>query len=122
MANVQLQDVQKIPYAVLETDADGNAVVPAAGDSVSVVSADTDSFTVVPDTTVDPAKAPAGSTPLQTGFIVGGKKNQAGVSITATITKGDSTATPIPPIVILLDNVTGPASNGSISLGQPEAQ
>lgn len=120
MANFQLQDVQKVPYAVLETDADGNSVAPVAGDTCVGTSADTASFTIVPDATPDAAKAPAGSSPVQTGFIVGGSKNQAGVVLTFTISHADGS----PAIIITdtLDNVTGPATNGSVSLGTPVAQ
>src|SRR5579864_4109156 len=123
MANFQLQDSQKVPYAVLLTDADGNPTAPAAGDSVVVASADAASATVAADAAPDPAKAPAGSSPLQTGFIVGGAKLAAGLKITATITLANPPKAGQPaPIVDLVDIVGGPSANGSITLGTPVAQ
>lgn len=129
MANVQLQDTQKVPYAVFEFDADGNVATPGSGDSVSVASDSLNSATVQPDASVDPAKVPnnadgtAGDAAdcLQTGFILGGKTPKVGVQITATFTHADGSAAPSP-VADLIDIVTGPGVTGSISLGTPVNQ
>jgi len=128
MGNFQLQDSQKVPYAVFESDAAG---VPGkdAGDSVAVSSSDAASMTVAPDAAVDPTKVPnnADGTPgdpskcLQTGFLIGGKKAQVGVTATATFTHTDGTPAP-PPVIDLIDIVVGPLSTGALSLGTPVAQ
>jgi hypothetical protein len=129
MANTQLQDSFKIPYAIFETDADSNVAVPGAGDSVGLSSSDIASLTVLPDAAVDPAKVPnnADGTPgdptkcLQTGFLVGGSKAQAGVKITAVFAHADGTQAPAN-VVDLFDIVVGPATTGVIALGTPVAQ
>jgi hypothetical protein len=129
LANFQLQDSQKVPYAIAEFDADGNIVAPGVGDSVAVTTSDPASLTAAPDATVDPAKVPANAdgTPgnpanyLQTGFLVGGKKAQLGVGATATFTHTDGTKAP-PAVTDLLDIVVGPAVTGAISLGAPVSQ
>lgn len=129
MANFQLQDSFKVPYAISETDADQNVAVPGAGDSVVVSSSDTASITVAPDAAVDPAKVPnnadgtAGDPTkcLQTGFLVGGKKAQVGVQVTATFSHADGTTAP-PAVVDLIDVVVGPGTTGVISLGTPVTQ
>lgn len=118
--NFQLQDVQKVPYAFLATDAIGDPASPNAGDSVTIVSSDTDSLTVVPDATPDPAKFPAGSDPIQTGFLVAGKKLQIGVSVTATAKLASGAV--IDPVVDLIDVVGGPGVNAGLTLGTPVAQ
>lgn len=124
MPNFALQDTQKVPYAVFESDADGNVGTPGAGDSVVVSSDSPNSITVVPDPAVDPAKVQAPATAaqaLQTGFIVGGKVNKVGCQVTATFTHSDGTPVPAP-VVDLIDNVVGPLSTGAISLGAPVSQ
>jgi hypothetical protein len=123
-ANFQLQDNFQVPYAIFEADADQNVEAPGAGDSVVVTSSDVASLTVVPDTTVDPAKVPTGANPafaLQTGLLVGGAKIQAGVQVTATFAHADGSQAP-PPVVDLIDIVGGAVTTGSISLGTPVVQ
>jgi hypothetical protein len=129
MGNFQLQDSQKVPYAVFESDADGTIGKPGAGDSVVIASSDAASMIVAPDAAVDPAKVPnnADGTPgdptkcLQTGFLVGGKKAQVGVQATATFAHSDGTPAPAP-VVDLIDIIVGPLTTGAISLGTPVAQ
>jgi hypothetical protein len=124
MANFQLQDTFKVPYAIFEADADSNVTAPGTGDTVAVTSSDTASLTVLPDAAVDPAKVPAGTDPakcMQTGFLVGGSKAQVGVGATATFSHADGSAAP-PPVTDLIDVVAGPGTTGSISLGTPVAQ
>jgi hypothetical protein len=124
MPNFQLQDSFEVPYAAFEADADSNSVAPGSGDTVSVISSDTASLTVVPDATVDATKVPTGTDPttcLQTGLLVGGKKAQVGVSVTATFSHSDGTPA-AKPVVDLIDVIVGPATTGSISLGTPVSQ
>lgn len=124
MANFQLQDSQKVPYAIFESDAKGNIDPPDTGDSVVVTTSDSASLTVVPDAAVDPAKVPGGNAPancLQTGFIVGGAKAQLAVQVTATFTHTDGTPAP-PAAVDLVDVIVGPITTGTISLGTPVSQ
>ena len=124
MANFQLQDTQKVSYAIFESDSDGNVGTPGAGDSVVVTTSDAASLTVAPDAVVDPAKvqAPAvASQCLQTGFLVGGKKPQAGVGATVTFAHTDGTSAP-PPVTDLIDIIVGPLTTGAISLGTPVSQ
>lgn len=127
--NTQLQDQQKIPYAIAEFDADGNIVPPGSGDTAAVSSSDTASLTVSPDAAIDPAKVPNNpdGTPgdptkyLQTGFLVGGAKVQTGVGATSTITHSDGTPGPAP-VTDLLDIIVGPAATQVMSLGQAVSQ
>ena len=113
MANFQLGDTEKAPYALTALDADSNPATLAAGDVVTVVSSDVASATVVPDAT--PA---AGS--LASGFILGGKKLQVGVTITASANKADGTLDLT--VVDLIDIVGGVATSLSLGLGAPVAQ
>lgn len=129
MANFQLQDSQKVSYAVAEFDKDGNIEAPGAGDSVAVASDSPSSLTVAADAAVDPAKVPnnpdgsAGDPTkyLQTGFLIGGATLKTGVQVTATFAHTDGSAAP-PPVVDLIDIVVGPIATGAISLGTPVNQ
>lgn len=113
MANTQLTDNFKVPYTLVETDADGNPATPAPGDTATVTSADTDSITVVPDET------PVDGT-VASGFLLGGKKLQVGVSVTALVTHTDGTT--LGPVVDLIDVVGGAASTLAFGLGAPIPQ
>jgi len=108
-----MEDVQKIPYSVPETDADGNPTAPNPGDTCVVTASDTDMGTVVPDAT------PAAGT-IASGFVIGGKKLGT-LTITATITKADGTPGP-GPYTQALQITPGPATSGSLVLGTPVAQ
>ena len=118
--NLQLQDEKKVPYYYAVTDADGNADVPSPGDSVSLSSSDTASLTILPDAVVDPTKAPAGVTSLQTGFLIGESKLQVGVSVTSTLVLANGTV--VPPQVTLIDIVAGVEAGGGLNLGVPVSQ
>jgi hypothetical protein len=126
MSNFQISDSQKVPYAIVEVDADGNPVAPAAGDSSVTTSSATASVTVVPDATPDPTKvpAPAGGgpapTPIETGFLVAGSTLAVGVTITNQITKAGGTQ--LKPSTDLIDVIAGAASTGNILLGAPVSQ
>lgn len=111
MPNFQLQDSQKVPYALIETDSVGNQTTPGSGDSFSVVSSDPDSLTVVADATPT-----AGA--LASGFLVAGKKLQVGVTVTATANINGTSINAVDTI----DIVGGVASSISISLGSPIPQ
>ena len=115
MANFQLGDTEKVAYTVTVLDADSNPASLQPGDSVSVVSSDTASASIVPDAT--PAVGSVAS-----GFIVGGKKLQVGVSITATVNQAVPSVPPLAPAVDLIDIVGGAASSISLGLGAPVAQ
>jgi hypothetical protein len=112
MPNFQLGDTEKAPYTLTELDADSNPATPQDGDVITVVSSDTASATVVPDATPI-----AGS--IASGFVVGGKKLQTGVTITATVTHTDGTSLSV---VDTIDIVGGKASSLSLGLGAPVAQ
>jgi hypothetical protein len=112
MANFALGDTEKAPYTLVELDADSNPAMPKAGDVISVVSSDTASATIVPDAT-----PVAGS--VASGFVVGGKKLQTGVIITATVTHTDGTSLNTTDTI---DIVGGAASSLSFGLGAPVAQ
>jgi hypothetical protein len=112
MANFQLGDTEKVPYALTELDADSNPATANPADVISITSSDTASATVVPDAT--PA---AGS--VASGFIFGGKKLQAGVQIVATVTHPDGTSLSV---TDLIDIVGGAASSISLGLGAPVSQ
>ena len=112
MPNFQLGDTEKAPYTLTELDADSNPANPQAGDVISVVSSDTASATIVPDATPS-----AGS--IASGFVLGGKKVQVGVTITATVTHTDGTSLSV---VDTIDIVGGKASSLSLGLGAPVAQ
>jgi hypothetical protein len=124
--NFPLQDSQKVPYAIVETDKDGNAVAPATGDSSVTTSSDAASITVAPDATPDQSKVPApagGGTPpvaIETGFLIAGSKVQTGVQVTNQITKADGTK--LTPSVDLIDVITGAPSTSNILLGAPVSQ
>lgn len=112
MANLQLQDVQKVPYAIQAVDADGNPAALAAGSTLAVASSDPTMATVVPDAT--PA---AGS--VASGFIVGQSKLGT-VQINVQETKADGTAGLSGAVSI--DIVSGPAAQLVIAPGTPVAQ
>jgi hypothetical protein len=112
MANFQLGDTEKVSYALTELDADSNPASAQPGDTVAIVSSDTASATVVPD-----AAPVAGS--VASGFIVGGKKLQTGVTITATVTHADGTSLTVADTI---DIVGGKASSLSLGLGAPVSQ
>lgn len=115
MANTQLGDSQKIPYSYFLNDKDSNLVPLAAGQTVSVVSSDTASATVVPDAT--PA---AGST--ASGFILGGAKLQAGVTVTFSALDVDGTTKLVDDVVDTFDVVVGKAVTAAVTLGTPVDQ
>ncbi len=112
MANFQLGDTEKVSYALTELDADSNPATADPADVISIVSSDTASATVVPDAT-----AAAGS--VASGFIVGGKKVQTGVTITASVTHSDGS---VLSVVDTIDIVGGKASSISLGLGAPVSQ
>jgi hypothetical protein len=112
MANFQLGDQQKVSYSLAELDKDGNPAVVQAGDTVVIVSSDTESIAVVPDATPAPGTAAS-------GFLVGGKKLQTGVKVTATITHTDGTTLTVEDDI---DVVGGPATSISLGLGSPVSQ
>lgn len=110
--NPQLGDTEKVPYALTELDADSNPATPKSDDTITITSSDTDSATVVPDAT-----PVAGS--VASGFILGGKKLQTGVTITATVAHSDGTSLTVTDTI---DIVGGAASSLSLGLGAPVAQ
>jgi len=110
--NFQLGDSQKVQFSLTELDAAGNPAVPSPGDTVTVVSADVDSLTVV----MDPA--PIAGT-VASGFLVAGKKLQVGVAVTATVTHTDGTTITA---TDLLDIVAGAPASLSFGLGAPIPQ
>lgn len=112
MANFQLEDTEKVAYALTELDADSNPATADPADVISITSSDTASATVVPD-----ASATAGS--VASGFILGGSKLQTGVVITATVTHSDGTSLTVSDT---LDIVGGKASSISLGLGAPVSQ
>jgi hypothetical protein len=112
MPNFQLGDTEKAPYALTELDADSNPATPAAGDVINITSSDVGSATVVPDATPS-----AGS--IASGFVVGGKKLQTGVVISASVTHTDGTSLSVSDTI---DVVGGKASSLSLGLGAPVSQ
>jgi hypothetical protein len=112
VANFQLGDTQKVPFALSALDADGNPTTITTGDTVSVTSSDEASAKVVSDPTPT-----TGS--LASGFIVGGKKLGT-VTITASATKADGTVDIT--VQDVIDIVPGTASSLSLGLGVPVAQ
>jgi len=112
MPNFQLGDTEKASYALTELDAASNPALPSPGDVISVTSSDTASATIVPDAT-----PVAGS--IASGFVVGGKKVQTGVVITASVTHSDGTSLSVTDTI---DVVGGVASSLSLGLGAPVAQ
>jgi hypothetical protein len=114
MANFQLGDTEKAPYTVVVLDGASNPATLQPGDTVTVTSQDVASVTVVPDAT-----PVAGS--VASGFIVGGKKVQPNVVITATATLAAS-ENPLPPATAMVDVVGGVASSISLGFGAPVAQ
>ncbi len=112
MANYQLGDTEKAPYALTELDADSNPATPQPGDVVSITSSDPASATIVPDAT--PATGSVAS-----GFVVGGAKVQVGVVLTATVTHSDGTSLSVTDTI---DVVGGKASSLSLGLGAPVSQ
>jgi len=112
MPNPQLGDTEKVPYSLTELDGASNPASPSPGDVISITSSDTASATVVPDAT-----PVAGS--IASGFIVGGKKLQVGVILTATVTHTDGTKLSVTDTI---DIVGGVASSLSLGLGAPVSQ
>jgi hypothetical protein len=113
MANFQLQDSQKVPYAVAALDAAGLPLAAlAAGESIAVSSSDASLAVVVPD-----AAPAAGS--VASGFIVGQPKLGT-VQISAAVTKADGSAGPTGAVAI--DIVAGAEASISVSLGAAQAQ
>jgi hypothetical protein len=112
MANFQLGDTEQVPYALTELDGDSNPTTGKPGDVITVVSSDTASLTVVPDAT-----PVAGS--VASGQLLGGKKLQTGVTVTATITPVSGA-----PLVVVdtIDIVGGAATSISLGLGAPVSQ
>lgn len=110
--NFPLGDTQKVPFTLTVTDADGNPTALGAGDSISVVSSDTESLTVVMDETAVEGSAAS-------GFLVAGKKLAVGVTATATLAKADGTSISG---VDTLDIIAGAASAIAFGLGAPVAQ
>src|SRR5438128_5291442 len=105
--NLQLADTQKVPFKLIELDGDLNPAEGAPTDRVTVLSSDPASATVA----LDPTPA-AGS--VASGFVLGGKKLQNGVVITATVTHADGTnfsATGV------LDIIAGVAVSVSFNFG-----
>lgn len=112
MPNYQLGDTEKAPFALTELDADSNPTQGKADDVITVTSSDTDSATVVMDAT--PAEGTVAS-----GWVIGGKKVQSGVTINATVTHADGTTLSV---VDVIDIVPGAAVSLSLGLGAPVAQ
>jgi hypothetical protein len=112
MANLQLQDQQKIPYSLTGVDKDGLPAQLAAGATVAVSSSDPTLATVVADAT--PA---AGS--IASGFIVAQPKLGT-VQINAAVTNADGSAGITGAVSI--DIVSGPAASIAFGLGTPVAQ
>ena len=116
-----LQDVQKIPYALSELDADGNPSVDP-GDSVAMTLDSQSPGTVVPDATIDPTKLPSTMTAaqcLQTGFVVA--TGVGTINWTATYTHTDGT-TPPAPVTGSIPVSVGPPATGSVTFGTPVSQ
>jgi hypothetical protein len=126
--NFQLMDDFQVPYAVIEINADGKSVAPAAGDTCETISSVPGSLVVVKDAAVDPAKVPADKNgnpqvAVETGFFRGVPGQDAvGVTTTSTIAKADPNAPIVPPIVDTFDVVTDPATTGIVALGTPQPQ
>jgi hypothetical protein len=112
MGNLQLQDVQKVPYQLTAVDKDGNPAGLEAGASIAVNSSDPAMATVVPDATPAPGT-------VASGFIVGGAKLGT-VQINAAVTNPDGSAGPTGAVSI--DIVAGPAASISMTLGTPVNQ
>jgi hypothetical protein len=112
MAAFQLGDTEKVAYSLIELDADSNPASPQAGDTITIATSDPASLTSVPD--VVPV---AGS--VASGFLLGGKKLQVGVTVTATVTHADGTSLTVTDAI---DIVGGQASSLSLGLGAPVAQ
>jgi hypothetical protein len=112
MPNTQLGDTEQVAYYLSELDADSNPATPQPGDVITFVSSDTDSITIVPDATPQ-----AGS--VASGFLVGGKRVQVGVTVTATVTH--LTGAPLT-VVDTIDVVGGSANSITLGLGTPTAQ
>ncbi len=112
MPNFQLGDTEKVAYTLTELDADQNPANAQPGDVLTVTSSDTDSITVVPDDT-----PVAGS--VASGFLLGGRKLQTGVQVTATVTHTDGTSLTV---TDLIDVVAGAATTLSLGLGAPVSQ
>ena len=109
--NPQIGDNQKAPFTITEFDSKNFPVLPAAGDTVTVVPSDTNAVSVVMDPT------PASGT-VASGFIVGGNPT-ANVDIVATVTHADGTTLTATDTV---DIVAGAASSLAFGLGAPIPQ
>ena len=117
----QVRDTERVPYAITEYDAKGNASVDP-GDSASLA-VDVADVQVVPDAAVDPAKCPQGVDPskvLQTGFCVAGKTVGI-VTATATFVHTDGTAAP-PALQGQFEVVSGVPVTGGLTFGAPVPQ
>ncbi len=103
----------KIPYTVMETDAQGNPDPAGAGDVVNVSVDDLALGGVAPDPT------PTVSGALGTGFILG---NAVG-TLTVTFTASHSDGSPVgPPDVNVINILQGPAVATVVTFGVPIPQ
>ena len=112
MANFQLQDAQKVSYAVAVTDVDNNPTTLQPGDVVTAISSMPASLAVVPDAT-----PVAGS--VASGFLVASSTLALGVTFTVTPATTGAAA-----IVAtdLIDVVAGADTGVTITLGTPVSQ
>ena len=116
-----LSDVQKIPYALSELDADSNPSVDP-GDAVVLTVDATSPATVVPDAAIDPAKLPPTLTAaqcLQTGYLVA--TGVGTINWTVTYTHTDGTTPPVP-VTGSIPVTVGPPATGSVTFGTPVSQ
>lgn len=105
---------QKIPYVINEVDVLNAIVVPAKGDTVTVVSSDTSVVSVAPDDVVAPGS-------LSSGFLVAGVAGSVTVTASAFNALGVAIGTPK---VVTVD-VTAVVSNAvdiTFVLGEPISQ
>jgi hypothetical protein len=115
MSNTQIGDTEKAPYALTLLDGDSNPAQLDPSDTLSIVSADTASLSVVPD-----AVPAAGM--VASGFLVGGSKLQTGVVVTIKIVPGPSSLTKPLTTTDVIDVVGGPAASLAFTVGTPVAQ
>jgi hypothetical protein len=108
MANFQLGDTEKAPFALTELDAASQPVAGLPTDTISIVSDSPDSASIVMD-------SPAADGFVASGFVVGGKP-KTNVNITATVTHADGTSLTVTDVI---DVVGGTASSLSLGLGAP---
>jgi len=114
MANFQLQDAQKVSYAVAVTDVDNNPTTLQPGDVVTAISSMPASLAVVPDAT-----PVAGS--VASGFLVASSTLALGVTFTVTITPAATGAAAIV-ATDLIGVVAGADTGVTITLGTPVSQ